>query len=67
MAKTNAESKLTKTIEEALWKSANKLHGAIEPSEYKHVVPSKADPSLMNWGAPLSPLQEARGASAETI
>ena len=52
MAKTNAESKITKPIEETLWKSANKLCGAIESSEYKHVVPSKADPSLMNWGAP---------------
>lgn len=41
MAKTNAESKITKPIEETLWKSANKLHGAVGSSEYKHVVPSK--------------------------
>ena len=27
-----------KTIEEALWESANKLRGSVEPSEYKHVV-----------------------------
>ena len=38
MAKTNAESRITKPIEETLWKSANKLCGAIESSEYKHVV-----------------------------
>ena len=25
-------------MEEALWKSADKLRGAIEPAEYKHVV-----------------------------
>ena len=38
MAKTNAESKITKPIEETLWKSANRLCGAMESSEYKHVV-----------------------------
>jgi type I restriction enzyme M protein len=27
-----------KSIEEALWDSANKLRGSVEPSEYKHVV-----------------------------
>jgi len=27
-----------KSIEENLWESANKLRGAVEPSEYKHVV-----------------------------
>jgi type I restriction enzyme M protein len=27
-----------KRIEEALWESANKLRGSVEPSEYKHVV-----------------------------
>jgi len=27
-----------KAIEEALWESANKLRGSVEPSEYKHVV-----------------------------
>lgn len=27
-----------KTMEAALWDSANKLRGAVEPSEYKHVV-----------------------------
>ena len=27
-----------KEIEEALWESANKLRGSVEPSEYKHVV-----------------------------
>ncbi len=30
--------KPTKTIEETLWDSANKLRGSVEPSEYKHVV-----------------------------
>lgn len=28
----------TKSMEETLWDSANKLRGSIEPSEYKHVV-----------------------------
>lgn len=27
-----------KSMEEALWESANKLRGSVEPSEYKHVV-----------------------------
>ena len=27
-----------KAIEVALWESANKLRGSVEPSEYKHVV-----------------------------
>lgn len=34
MAKTKKE----KSMEEALWESANKLRGSVEPSEYKHVV-----------------------------
>lgn len=25
------------SMEEALWKSADKLRGSVEPSEYKHV------------------------------
>ena len=33
-----AKVKKEKSIEEALWESANKLRGAVEPSEYKHVV-----------------------------
>ena len=33
-----AKAKKKKSIEEALWESANKLRGAVEPSEYKHVV-----------------------------
>lgn len=37
MART-AKKKKTKSIEEALWDSANKLRGSVEPSEYKHVV-----------------------------
>ena len=28
----------TKSIEETLWDSANKLRGSVEPAEYKHVV-----------------------------
>lgn len=36
MAKT-AQTK-TKSTEEILWDSANKLRGSVEPSEYKHVV-----------------------------
>lgn len=30
--------KKEKRIEEALWESANKMRGSVEPSEYKHVV-----------------------------
>ncbi|WP_375584236.1 N-6 DNA methylase [Cyclobacterium xiamenense] len=37
MAK-NANNKKTKSIEETLWDSANKLRGSVESSEYKHVV-----------------------------
>ena len=35
MAKKQIKSK---TIEETLWESANKLRGSVEPSEYKYVV-----------------------------
>lgn len=35
MAKT---VKKTKSMEEALWDSCNKMRGSVEPSEYKHVV-----------------------------
>lgn len=35
MAKAN---KKEISMEEALWKSADKLRGSVEPSEYKHVV-----------------------------
>ncbi len=37
MAK-KVNNKKTKSIEETLWESANKLRGSVEPSEYKHVV-----------------------------
>lgn len=33
-----AAKKKTKSIEETLWDSANKLRGSVEPAEYKHVV-----------------------------
>ncbi|RAJ16374.1 type I restriction-modification system subunit M [Olleya aquimaris] len=33
-----ATTKKTKSIEETLWDSANKLRGTVESSEYKHVV-----------------------------
>jgi type I restriction enzyme M protein len=36
MAKKITEK--TKTIEETLWQSCDKLRGSVEPSEYKHVV-----------------------------
>ena len=39
MAK-KATNKKTKSFEESLWDSANKLRGSVEPSEYKHVVVS---------------------------
>jgi len=35
MAKQNKKSK---SVEETLWDSANKLRGSVEPAEYKHVV-----------------------------
>lgn len=37
MAKT-AKPKKEISMEEALWKSADKLRGSVEPAEYKHVV-----------------------------
>lgn len=37
MAKA-AKQKKEMSMEEALWKSADKLRGSVEPSEYKHVV-----------------------------
>lgn len=37
MAKKNTNGK-QKNIEETLWQSCDKLRGAVEPSEYKHVV-----------------------------
>ena len=37
MAKA-AQSKKQVSMEEALWKSADKLRGSVEPAEYKHVV-----------------------------
>lgn len=33
-----AATKKTKSMEEALWESANKLRGSVEPAEYKHIV-----------------------------
>ena len=33
-----AKKQNTKSMEETLWDSANKLRGSVEPSEYKHVV-----------------------------
>ena len=38
MAKKATKEKSSKSIEETLWDSANKLRGTVEPSEYKHVV-----------------------------
>lgn len=38
MAKAEAKAKKEITMEEALWKSADKLRGSVEPAEYKHVV-----------------------------
>ena len=35
---TNAKIKKSKSMEETLWDSANKLRGTVESSEYKHVV-----------------------------
>ena len=33
-----AKEKTQKSLEQTIWDSANKLRGAVEPSEYKHVV-----------------------------
>lgn len=38
MAKKKAAKKNSKSFEETLWDSANKLRGTVEPTEYKHVV-----------------------------
>ena len=38
MAKASVKQKKETTMEEALWKSADKLRGSVEPAEYKHVV-----------------------------
>ena len=38
MAKAEVKAKKEITMEEALWKSADKLRGSVEPAEYKHVV-----------------------------
>ena len=37
MAKRTSTKKMM-SMEEALWKSADKLRGSVEPAEYKHVV-----------------------------
>lgn len=37
MAKSAKPKKII-SMEEALWKSADKLRGSVEPAEYKHVV-----------------------------
>lgn len=38
MARKVAKPKKEISMEEALWKSADKLRGSVEPAEYKHVV-----------------------------
>ena len=38
MAKAKTKKKESKTLEQTIWASAEKLRGAVEPSEYKHVV-----------------------------
>lgn len=38
MAKRKTAKKNSKSFEETLWDSANKLRGSVEPAEYKHVV-----------------------------
>ena len=38
MARAAAKPKKEVSMEEALWKSADKLRGSVEPAEYKHVV-----------------------------
>lgn len=38
MARSASTSKKNVSMEETLWKSADKLRGSVEPAEYKHVV-----------------------------
>ena len=38
MARAASTPKKEISMEEALWKSADKLRGSVEPAEYKHVV-----------------------------
>lgn len=38
MARAAKKEKESKSLEQTIWDSANKLRGAVEPSEYKHVV-----------------------------
>lgn len=38
MARAASAPKKEISMEEALWKSADKLRGSVEPAEYKHVV-----------------------------
>ena len=38
MARATPKPKKEISMEEALWKSADKLRGSVEPAEYKHVV-----------------------------
>ncbi|MFZ4855824.1 MAG: N-6 DNA methylase [Desulfuromonadaceae bacterium] len=38
MTKEKTAPRKSKSFEETLWDSANKLRGSVEPSEYKHVV-----------------------------
>ena len=38
MPRGTAKPKKEISMEEALWKSADKLRGSVEPAEYKHVV-----------------------------
>ena len=38
MARAAAKLKKEVSMEEALWKAADKLRGSVEPAEYKHVV-----------------------------
>ena len=38
MARAASAPKKEISMEEALWRSADKLRGSVEPAEYKHVV-----------------------------
>ena len=38
MARAASSPKKEISMEEALWKSADKLRGSVEPAEYKHVT-----------------------------
>lgn len=42
-AKRSTKTKATKTLEQTLWDTADKMRGNLEAGEYKHVVREQAE------------------------